>query len=292
MCKAETPLPPCPSRTHGNSDPTDSAQTECHPACTLTSQTVATSPADRARTKIGVGEEVNITVAGNPATWAITGGTGRLSPNTGTHSSVVFAADDNAGSVTVTATGSGCSCVNTITFTVVQPSDWTMIKKPGSGIKHKNGRVDCGWQGVMYIHPNDVNFYNIENREKDSLSVGTGVYNPSHNGKPHGDYPPPDNASDWFAMESHSEANGSTDGSTDDIWSGYPKPSVVGTAPPFVTGSYYWDITMQWRVVGKTTVHDFPTVRQEHEIFADGKCVTSKGGNSESAMYNDPDSSF
>jgi type VI secretion system secreted protein VgrG len=292
MCKAETPTPEKPGKTPGNSDPKDGAQKPCHPACTLSSETAATSPANRKRTKIGVGEDVVLTVKGNPATWAITSGTGDLSPKTGTHSTIVFTADDKAGSTTITATGSGCACVNTITFTVVRPASWTMKKKTGSGVKHTKGHPDCGFLGVMYVHPNDVNFYNVETREKDSLSVGSGVYHPSHNGQYHGSYPLPDRASSWFLLTRHTETDGSTDDVPDQIYSGYPGSSITGTAPPFKTGNYYWEIVIQWRVVGGATIHDFPTVRQEHEIFADGKCETRKGGLTESAIYSDPTSSW
>src|ERR1043165_7395823 len=105
MCKTETKTPPKPSTTPGNSQPSGGATNSCHPNCTLASETIATSPTNRARTKIGVGEEVKLTVTGNPATWAITSGGGTLSPNTGARNSVTFTADDNAASVTITATG-------------------------------------------------------------------------------------------------------------------------------------------------------------------------------------------
>ncbi len=288
MCKTETKTPPKPGKTPGNSDPKNGAQTNCHPVCTLTSKTIATSPADRARTKIGVGEEVELTVKGNPATWAITSGTGTLSPNTGARRTVTFTADDKAGSTTITATGSGCSCVNTITFTIVRPASWTMKRKPGSSIKHTNGKPDCGFLGIMYVHPNDVNFYRVETREKDSLSVATGCYNPSHHGKYHGKYGPPDQASGWFLLTRHTEPDGSTDDVPDEIYSGYANDAAMGTAPPFKVGTMYFPITIQWHVVGNANIHDFPVIRQEHEVFSDGKCETRKGGLTESAMYSDP----
>jgi hypothetical protein len=95
---------------------------------TITSQTVATSPANRARTRIAVGEEVELTVSPDPATWAITGGTGTLTPNSGSVAKVTFTADDAAGSVTIKATAPSGDA--SITFTVVAPSGWTMVRKP------------------------------------------------------------------------------------------------------------------------------------------------------------------
>jgi len=289
MCKAETKTPPKPSTTPSGSQPTNGAKTECHPACTLASQTVATSPANRARTKIGVGEEVKLTVTGNPATWAITSGSGTLSPSTGARTSVTFTADDKAQSVTVTATGSGCSCVNTITLTVVRPSSWRMKRKSGTNLKHTNGRPDCGWTGEMYLNPKDVNFYRVEVRELDSEAVCTGSYTP-FNGVKHGNYPAPDHASAWLTAGTHTDADGNKVNMIDNIYSGDPGSGATNAAPPFKVGTMYFPITFQWRVKGKATKHNFPVVRQEHEIFANGKCESKKGGNPESCMHSDPTS--
>ena len=289
MCKAETPIPPKPGKTPGNSTPKDAACKPCHAPCTISSQTVATSPANRARTKIGVGEEVNLTVKGNPATWAITSGSGTLSPSTGARKTVKFTADDKAQSVTITATGSGCSCVNTITLTVVQPSHWTMKRVTGTNLKHTNGRPDCGWKASMFFQPKDVNFYRVETRELDSQAVCTGSYMP-FNGVKHGNYPPPDHASAWLTAGTHTDADGTKINSVDNIYSGDPGAGATNAAPPFKVGTMYFPITYQWRVVGSANKHDFAVQRQEHEIHSTGKCDSKKGGNPESSMYNDPTS--
>jgi hypothetical protein len=291
MCKAETPTPPKPGKTPGSATPKDAACKPCHPVCTLSSQTIATSPANRARTRIGVGEEVKITIKGNPATWAITSGTGTLSPNTGARTSVTFTADDAAGSVTVTATGSGCSCVNTITFTIVQPSNWTMKRKPGSNLRHTHNRPSCGWRGIMYIHPNDVNFYRVQARELDSQYVGTGSYS-GDSGDWHGNYPPPDRASEWvtITMANHTDADGSKINAEDNIDTGDGDPAATGSAPPFNVGAGHFVIVFQWKVTGSANLHNFPSVRQEDEIFSTGRCESRKGGNTEFTMWNDPTS--
>ena len=291
MCKTETKTPPKPSTTPSGSQPASGVTPPCHPNCTIASQTVATSPADRTRTTIGVGEEVTLTVTGNPATWAITSGSGTLSPNIGTKASVKFTADDKAGSVTITATGSGCSCTNTKTFKVVQPSDWTMKKAPGTNLNHTKGRPDCGWKGIMYVHPDDVNFYRVETREKDSKAVGTGAYL-GFNGDYHGNYPLPDQASSWFLLTRHSSTDGSTDDTPDEIYSGDPGSAATGTKTPFKTGKMHFPITIQWRVVGGATIHDFPVIRQEHEIFDTGKCESRKGSHTEKTEYNEATSTY
>jgi hypothetical protein len=142
----------------------------------------------------------------------------------------------------------------------------------------------------MYVHPNDVNFYRIETREKDSQYVGTGSY-ASYNGDYHGNYPLPDRASDWFPITRHSATDGSTDDTPDTIYTGDPTASVTGTAPPFNVGSGHFPITIQWRVIRKTAVHDLPVVRQEDEIFANGRCESRKG-HTEHTMYDDPASNY
>lgn len=277
-CRPSNPAAgPTPSATGGSST------TGC-PGCTITSQTVATSPANRARTRIGVGEEVRLTVSPGPATWAITSGTGSLNPRRGSHTTVTYTAGDTAGSVTITATGSGCTC--TITFTVVAPSSWTMIRKPHTNLKHTNGRPDCGWLGVMDIHPNDVNFYNVETRELNSQFSGSRSYS-SFTGAWH--QPASQTESAWFQITQHSASNGSRVAMNDNIYTGDPGSAATGTAPPFTTGTGHFPITWQWKV-GTGSAHNFPVTRQEAEIFANGRCESRKGGNTEHTMYNDPTS--
>lgn len=256
-------------------------------SCTISSQTVATSPANRARTRIGVGEEVRLTVSPGPATWAITSGAGNLSPSRGSHTSVTYTASDTGGSVTVTATGAGCSC--TMTFTVVQPSAWRMRRRSRTNLRHRNGRPDCGWLGMLYVRPTDVNFYNIEIQEVDSLCQATGAYSVWHNRVWHGNYPPPDRVSAWIPITGHSSAHGSNWGGSDTIYSGDPGGAATGTAPSFTVGEHYFAITMQWKV-GSGSAHRFTAVRQEAEIFATGRCEMRKGGNTEHTMYSDPTS--
>jgi type VI secretion system secreted protein VgrG len=288
MGQAETETPPQPSETPAADQPADAATEECHPACTIASQTFKSSPADRTRTKVGVGEEVTITVTGNPATWTIdTGGT--ISPSAGTQSSVTFTAGETAATATITATGVGCSCVNTITFTVVEPENITMRRK-GSTLEHTNPWPDCGWTGLMYVHPNDVNFYRVQIRELDSQAVATGCY-AGWAGIYHGNYPAPTRASVWLALTSHSEQRGSKSQGEDHVYSGRPVSAWAGGGnPPFATGNMHFPMTWQWRVRGSSTRNNFPQFRQRHVVTGPGQCTSSKAGHSESCMYSDPTS--
>lgn len=281
--------PTNPTTPPAATSPAAATPPPCPTPCTITSQTVATSPANRARTKIGVGEEVDLTVSPAPATWAITSGGGTLTPSAGSQPTVRFKADDNAASVTITATGSGCSC--SITFSVVRPSNWKMKRVAGENVKHTSGNTEVYWHGNTFYQPADVNFYNIETREKDSQCVGTGS-KISNNGLYHGNYPPPDRASDWLSEVGHTDADGTLEASFDNVSLADPGVAARGAAPPFTPGLSHFDIVIQWRVVGLATVHDLPSQPQEGEIFADGHCESRKGGNTERIFYSDATTNY
>jgi len=269
------------ARNQPNTSPSASTA-QCPQTCTITSQTIATSPANRARTRIGVGEEVELTVSPGPATWSVSGG-GTLSSTSGT--TVTFTAGDRTATSTITATGSGCSC--TITFTIVEPSSWTMTRRSGTNLRHTNGRPDCGWLGIMDVHPNNVNFYRVETRELNSQFTGNGSYS-GFTGAWH--QPASQTESVFFPITSHSDSDGSRVAMNDNIYTGDPGSAATGMAPPFTPGSGHFPITWQWRVVGTGNIHDFPVVRQEAKIFANGRCESRKGGHTEFTLHNDPTS--
>jgi hypothetical protein len=55
--------------------------------------------------------------------------------------------------VTITATGGWLH--QSITFTIVEPSDWTMERQTGTIFAARATPTDCGWLGIMFVHPND-----------------------------------------------------------------------------------------------------------------------------------------
>jgi hypothetical protein len=281
------------SRGHSQEPETDRPQwceanaKPAPPSLTITSETVVTSPKDRARLRIAVGEEVRLTVTPGPAAWAIKNGEGTLRPKSESASSIVFVAKGRGGPVTIAATKDGGTA--SITLTVVEPESWSMVRRPGSKLRHAHGRPDCGWLGVMYLHPDGVNFQSVETREMDSHYTGTGCY-AGFNGDYHGNYPLPERASDWFPMKRHTP-HGTTDDIPDTIYTGDPGAQVTGAQPPFVAGSGYFPITIQWKV-GTSKPKDLPIVKQEDAVISNGKCESRKGGHSESTKYNDPTSTY
>jgi uncharacterized Zn-binding protein involved in type VI secretion len=275
-----------PAATGPDTPASGETPAETPPTATITSETVARKPADRTRTKIGVGEEVRLTYSLGEATWSISGD-GELSSTSG--SQITFTATDAAGSVTITGTGGGTSA--DISFEVVGPASWHMYKKSGTNLQHINGRTDCGFFTTVYLHPNDVNFYRVEVRETDSQAVSTGSFNVGiFANQWHGGYPLPDRVSGWLPANNHTDRYGTSIGGHDHVYSGAPAVSVVGSAVPFVPGTKSYPILWQWHVIGRRRAHNLPGTRQVHAITADGRCASSKAGYSNSCLFSDPTS--
>jgi len=165
-----------------------------------------------------------------------------------------------------------------------------MKRAPGTNLRHTQTKPDCGWQAAVRVHPNDVNFYRVEIREQDSSAVASGCF-AEFIGIKHGNYPAPDFASGFFGitMTNHTDADGSLANLVDNIYSGISALTAAESAPPFTDGSMSFPINWQWRV-GTSAPKNFPTVQQTHVVTADGKCVSSKGGNSEQNLFSDPTS--
>ncbi len=256
----------------------------------LTTETVITIPADRARRRIGVGEAVQLTCSSVVSTWALSPGDKGKLKTTGTNTAV-FTAFDKAGVVTITATTANGK--NSTQFTIVEPSAFVMKRVVRTDLIHHHGFPDCGWLGRPYIEPADVNFYAVFIRERDSQAIGTGPYS-ALTGRWHGRYnltDPANGTSDWFptAPSEYSNSQGSTLASNvkDTIFAGILDKA--GTSPPFISCILSMPIIWEW-TIDKKRVHRFPQTEQKHEIFKDGHCTTSKASHQETTMYTDPNS--
>ncbi|HMB36995.1 MAG TPA: DUF4157 domain-containing protein [Methylomirabilota bacterium] len=253
------PTPPGPGPTPPGPGPTPPA-----PAETITSQTVATTPGARTRTRIGVGENVNLTHAPGSTAWTTTAGT--LSATNGT--TVILTAPDTAQKITVRAGGV------TIQFDIVAPTSVSMDREPGTGVKHHLNRADSGIQTRVFLGPDDVNFSNVRYRELDVAGTGSGVYscNPfsgGHCGAGGGGNPCPDKAM------------------TNTVVAGMGTQSVLGDCaysgrcggtPPFGAGTTSLSIPYEYRV-GAGPFHQFTFVGQAHILAADGSTLaTAKAG--------------
>jgi hypothetical protein len=240
---------------------------------TIRSQTVQTAPADRARTRIGVGEEVQLT-ASTAASWSVSGG-GTLSATSGT--SVVFRAGAQADRATITATAAGSS--GSIRLDILEP---TFRMEVAFGVKHTHGRPDCGFLTQMFLLPADVSFVHVDVREMNSACRADGFYAP-FNGSTH--QPKEMASSEAFVVRAPgADTKGSSPDLFDQVYSGDPGGAII-------EGRLTHDIVWEFRVRGGSFA-PMPQKTQSHVVDAAGNCTTSKAGATATRAPNAPTSDW
>ncbi|HSN40657.1 MAG TPA: DUF4157 domain-containing protein [Burkholderiales bacterium] len=231
------------------------------PPESITSQTVVTSPGARTRTKIGVGEEVNLTHAPGTAAWTTTGGT--LSAANGV--TVILTAPDTAQTITVRA---GTA---TISFDVIAPTSVAMDREPGTGVKHTLNQPDSGIQTRVFLGPDTVNFNRVRYRELNVAGVPTvpGVYSCNTFSTGHCAGAVAGACPDKALTNTVVAGKGTQSVLGDCAYSGH-----CGTAPPFVPGSITVNIPYEYKV-GAGAFHAITNVPQVHTLAADASTLTS-----------------
>lgn len=236
---------------------------------TITSQTVLTTPGSRARTTVGVGEQVTLThSSGDPTTaWASTAA-GTLSAPVG--ASTTFTAPDTAQTVTVTAGGAS------IRFTVLAPTGVFMERVIGSAVKHNKDFPDSGLLLDVFLLPDNVNFRNVRYRELDVTGItfppgGAYSCNPASGGHctPAGLAP----CGDKEVLDLVVAGKGSKSRLGDCAYSGH-----CGGAPPFAPGMLFLMIPYEYRV-GPGPFRLFSVVLQMHTLAADATTLTTNKSN-------------
>jgi hypothetical protein len=269
------PEPPRSSSSDAGSA-TDATVHSCK-ACTIVTQTVSVARSDRTRTKIGVGERVTLTASGSgPFNWVVGSG-GKISASSG--DTVVFTAGDRAGTVLVTATGSGCSC--SVSFTVVEPSG-AYQEKFGATV-HTRGSASAGFRGITYLTPKDVSFENVEIIEGTCEGVGTGSQ-AKYDKQVH-----PAWTSGWATVGGGTDAKGSVVQGPNQTGSTYWDFVFEneGAAPPGPgAGTFKWVIPWKFRVSGGAE-KVFTHLTHYTVYEAGGKVTISKGGVTASAVPSD-----
>ncbi len=242
------------------------------PPCNLTSETVVTKPGNRARTRVGVGERVTLTISPGPGSWLIdTGGT--LDSNSG--SSVEYTAGDRAATSQITVIGPG-GCRSTIVFTVVEPSGGVM--KQIDNTFHVHGTPSAGFHAEIYLTPSDVSFKGMTFREKHCSAVCAGYFLPQ-NGQ---DHVP---GSDLVAGDVE-EGVGTKLQGFDTV-----QGADGGIGPPYSGGTFIWPIPWEFQI-GSGAPKVFYTMYQMKIIDPTGKLTMSKGGQPASAELNAPSSGY
>ena len=213
----------------------------------LTSTTVAQTPADTARHKIGVCEEVVLT-ASDEATFDLVGD-GILvttSPTTAR-----FSAADSAGTATVKATFSdGHSC--SIEFTVITPTGLTYTNVGGTW--HEQWTCSAGFRGYPKLLPTDVSFYNIRTQEQVVAAVCTRYWLPIQ-GQLHPLGP-------WAPVDE------------DNVIRHYDYVASRSTVTPYDDGTLIWDIPWNLRREGDAGGgYTFKTFRHKTVSTPTGRCT-------------------
>jgi peptidoglycan hydrolase-like protein with peptidoglycan-binding domain len=256
---APAPAPPGPAPAPPGPAPAPPGPAPAPPE-TITSQTVATSPGARTRTKIGVGEEVNLTHAPGTAAWTTTGG--RLSAANGV--TVILSAPDTARRITVAA---GTA---TLAFDVIAPTGVHMDRFPGTGIKHTQNHADSGIETQPFLLPDTVNFNKVVYRE---LNVAAAVTNPGSyscfTGFGHCRAAAGGVCNDLLCTDTVDTGKGTKTALGDCVYSG----DCVQTAP-FKPGSITFAIPYEYKI-GAGTFRQFTTVNQVSALAADGLTLTS-----------------
>lgn len=248
---------------------------------TVISQTVAISPSNRSRTKIGVGEKVRIKVQGatGGTTWSITSSS-KLSATSG--AIVKLTAHDRAESTTVTATGD-CGCKVDITFDVIEPDSIMQERVPGTGIWHTHNIPSVGMKLNIYIKPDTVSFENIEISEDDCAAVVTGYFSGTAlDGIRHAGH----GAGHWAGVGACVAGKGSMVRGQDTVQSGH-----CDFGKPFSNGTFSWPIPWRFRVGGGAS-KVFGTANHIMTINAHGDMTISKAGANASVAYGNPSSSY
>src|ERR1039458_4972479 len=201
----------------------------------IDSQCVATTPPNRDRTTIGVGEAVNLTACGVPpgdVTWTLSGG-GKLS--TTNQPTTTFTAPDTASTSVVTVHFNGGSCDKP--FNVIQPGSLLFTNYPGfktcfcPDAQHSGFWIN--YYADVYAQPDTVNFSAISLYESGAVSQCTGWYS-NHCPPPHPPNGPKDMDSDVVS------GKGTHMTGIDDIGMGAsPEPFTTGGTVTWAIARYY-----------------------------------------------------
>lgn len=197
------------------------------------SQCVATTPTDRARTTLGVGEQVALSfIPALPtnATWTTTAGS--VSPIT--NISTLFTAPSNAANVTVTASVYGKSV--SMNFKVVEPNGIVRAQIVGTN-SYPLGQIGAGMTNKIWIVPTNVSFYRVKLTELQTYPINITGYYTNVNFGP---------------VQVGSATLGYDNSEIDWVFSGAITPAF-----PIYSGGYELYVTNYWRVEGSSVSNFF-----------------------------------
>lgn len=214
---------------------------KCPHPFVLKHRTIATQPANRSRTAVGIGEEVDLwTEPSTAVTWSIVGDDGQkgtLSTTSGSTSK--YTAHDRAVTVTIQATDG--SCTETVAFTI-RELDTSTLKKLRDTSTLTSTQVQVGFFAAPYGQPVDVSFYNVDTREGECLGQASGLW-ASANGDKH------DDTGSWIAATTTVTSDGTYLSGDDTIQTPrYPLSNFPARGT--TNGRFLWPIPWRAQVRG------------------------------------------
>ncbi|MBS1329039.1 MAG: hypothetical protein HP043_03470, partial [Dialister sp.] len=244
----------------------------------LTHQTVVEEPQNKDRTKLGVGEQVVLTVMPEDITEPITWNASNGSLAENGNSQRKLTCPNRKSTVTVTAVIKSLTLSQT--FDIVEPGGVVMVKQLSYGVRHIKGNPSVGYKANVHILPSDVSFVNVRFQEKACPAVQFGYMTlltiPPH---PQGEY---------FGEESHYDPNGQWVG-IDTIEFGLDASM---SPQPYYPGYFTWSIPWVFKVVGDVEEKQFATVVQKMSIDGFGTMSGEKLGASHSIPIDASDSNY
>jgi hypothetical protein len=254
-----------------NPPPTPGPSPSPTPTATITSQTFATTPADRTRLTIGVGEPVKLTFSGANANWTLSGGAGKLDTSTG--KVVDYTASITQATETITAVDTTTHASATISFDVIRPSGLFFERVPGTSeipdFYHHQDWPDIGFGAKVYLQPDTVSFEYISVRERDSFYSATGYYS-WMNGTSHDPSKEPETVTSLVPGKGWLLAN------EDSVWSGRQ------AGPAFTPGHETLIVPWEYTADGNGEAgpfYYFAQVVQSCVFESDRKTLTASKGN-------------
>ncbi len=244
----------------------------------METECVSTKPADRKRTKIGVGEEVKLTITPatlSPINWNVTGN-GKLSANTG--STVTFTANDSASKPKITADYAGTKV--DVEFEVFAPTAPTVTKDSELG-GYPAGQAGTGMTCQFQYNPTDVSFYRVQILEVPGPATSITGYFTSFSAAALAHHPSPT----WVTLGADNKLAGAV---RDTAAIASPLPNGTGGFPAWSDGGFDWVIPNKYRVIGASATGGYPVgnVTQTFRIKASGVTTVTKQGTGTAASVS------
>jgi hypothetical protein len=227
--------------------------------------TVATTPANQARTTLGVGEQVDISLSPALPTYPAsrigwTASAGSVYPQVGNRTR--FTAPSNAANATVTMHYQAMAA--SIQFTVIEPT--TVVSAVAVALQYYDtGQAGAGMQLTPYVGPTNVSFYRVQMMEVGQPATGISGYFVSNPPPPH----------DFAHKADHFDIQLGQDNSWPANYDWATSPVFDG---PWSQGQFTWHIPAQWKIDAGPTNNLSGSWDQVFTLAPDGTVTVTKFG--------------